>query len=155
MGGAGDVTSQLFLGGPWDGRWVNVDGRYSSHAVPIAPKFFEFTRESEISAEPSRAGIATYRRRKGDLPGWQTPLTFWVVAGFDPLGTPGTVLPGYVVGAPREASLLCGRCRGHRATQRRGLCFKCALGGPDYCAHVWIDGAGNELDRCARCGVPE
>lgn len=149
------MTMHLFLGGPVDGQWRDVHAYPSTYLVPIAPKFFEFTRESEILAEPSRASVATYRRRKAAIPGWRIPLTFWVVASFDPLGTPGYVLPGYVVGAPREASLLCGRCRGHRATQRRGLCLKCALGGPDYCAHVWADGVGNELDHCARCGVPE
>jgi hypothetical protein len=152
VGGPGDVTAHLFLGGPRDGRWADVGDRHN-YLVPIAPKFFEFTRESEILAEPSRASVATYRRHEGNLPGWRIPLTFWVVAGFDPLGTPGTVLPGYVVGVRLESSILCADCRAHRGSPSDGLCVVCCLA--RNCAHVWIDGVGNELDRCARCGVPE
>lgn len=104
------MTERLFLGGPYDRRWVNVDERYLSHVVPL-PRKVAFWSSSEGTVFDDRETV-TYRRRRAVIPGWRVPLTFFVAEGFDPFTHTGFVLPGYVVGTDglQPMSRVCRSC---------------------------------------------
>lgn len=100
------MTARLFIGGTWDGRWVDVRDNHPTYLVSVPTRLSAVFREADILAEPFRAGVATYHRRRAVVPGWRVPLTFWVIEGGDPFTERGYVLPGFVVGVRPEKSSL-------------------------------------------------
>jgi hypothetical protein len=84
-------TKYLFIGGPWDGRWVAVPESYG-RAVRVPVR----CRDSEIRGPG--VDVVLYYAHRIIAPGWLAPLTVYTPGPVHPFAETGTAMPGWVEG---------------------------------------------------------